>query len=201
MAANIVGLTFGYLTVVERAPNLATSKYAAWRVLCVCGVKTIRTTQQLRKTHGSLLLSCGCRKREMYADARGTHGWSSHHLYPVYKAMLRRCYEPSDKAYHRYGGRGIEVCVAWRTSFENFLRDMGTTFNPGLELDRRDNDGPYSAENCRWVDHRTQCNNKSRHVLIDTPKGRMTVAQAAPIFGLSGVELVSQTPLKRRSTT
>jgi hypothetical protein len=82
--------------------------------------------------------------------------------------MLRRCLAQDSRDYDNYGGRGIKVCDRWLESVENFVADMGER-PPGLELDRIDNDGPYSPENCRWVPRIVNHRNRraTRRVVVD----------------------------------
>jgi len=106
------------------------------------------------------------------ADAKQTRGGYDPALFgtPIYRSwsnMKARCHNPRATGYYRYGARGIAVCAEWQ-SFAGFLHDMGSTFAPGLTLDRIDNERGYSKENCRWSDATQQANNRmsNKHIQI-----------------------------------
>ena len=82
-------------------------------------------------------------------------------MYNTYHGIRKRCLQETDKDYHRYGGRGIKICERWSgvDGFFNFIDDMGERPD-GHTLDRKDSDGDYSPENCRWADINTQNINK-----------------------------------------
>lgn len=110
---------------------------------------------------------------------------------PNYKKMrlvldhLRsRCTNPKDIMYHRYGGRGIGVCERWGKLY-NFYHDMSPSYKPGLQLDRIDNDGDYSPENCRWVTRTQQARNKSNNRLVNYDGQIKPLAAWGEEYGIS----------------
>lgn len=123
-------------------------------VLCRCDCGTVQknTTSHLL---GGQSKSCGC----SLVTHGATVGGRPSPLYRAWSAMIDRCENPNGTAWHRYGGRGISVCLRWRHSFINFRHDMGPTFQPGLTLDRIDNDRGYDLYNCRWATRFEQAQN------------------------------------------
>ena len=94
-------------------------------------------------------------------------GNASHYrIYMIWFDMKRRCYQPQNKRYDRYGGRGIKICDEW-LDFQSFF-DWSLThgYRDDLTIDRFDGDGDYCPENCRWADLTTQANNRSNNHYI-----------------------------------
>ena len=96
--------------------------------------------------------------------------------------MIHRCYEPADKRYKHYGGRGITVCDKWRYSFEEFFKDMGKP-PAGRTLERKDNDKGYSPENCIWATYKQQSRNKSNNRFYSLGEELLILADIAERFG------------------
>jgi len=122
----------------------------------------------------------------MKAHKHGHAGNEQHPLYTVWAQMLSRCSCPTANGYERYGGRGIKVCERWRTSFEDFLADMGPRPTPRHTLDRfPDNDGDYEPGNVRWATPAEQNRNKRSNRLLTHDGVTRCLTDWATTTGLS----------------
>lgn len=147
---DLSGSTFSRWTVLALAGRTLRGE-ALWKCVCQCG--TVR-----KVAHGSLQKgrsrSCGCFKQER-ATIHGQCKLGT--TYTIWYNMIKRCTDVKNPRYKDYGGRGIRVCRRWLgpRGICNFVSDMGLR-PAGLTLDRRNNDGPYSPSNCRWVSYSEQ---------------------------------------------
>lgn len=103
----------------------------------------------------------------------------------AWRAMRQRCYYAKFKQYADYGGRGIIVCERWKDSFENFLEDMGPKPSPQHSLDRKDTDGNYTPENCRWATKLEQAQNARSNVLLTFQGKTQTISAWAKEIGMN----------------
>ena len=107
-------------------------------------------------------------------------------LYNVWCAMKERCQNPNNKSFVRYGARGIMVCDAWNSDFSVFAEwALSNGYNNNLTIDRIDNAGNYTPENCRWVTAAQQNRNYSRNHMITYLGETKCLADWADYFGIN----------------
>lgn len=107
-----------------------------------------------------------------------SHGQSRTPEYQVWAQMKARCLKAGHRDFKNYGGRGITVCDRWCASFEAFLADMGERPSSGHSIDRRNNDGPYDKDNCRWATRSMQMKNtRPRRPITEATRKRLAAAK------------------------
>ncbi len=178
---NLVGRKYGRLTVAEW---LGIRKHRSiWRCECECGGERITTTDLLQSKH---TFSCGCLQN---IGNRRTHGMSHGPEHRIWCGINARCYNSKRECWKDYGGRGITVCAAWRKSFAKFYADMGPR-PPSMEIDRIDNDGPYSKANCRWATAKEQARNRRHNLYIKIGGITRCASEWAEIAGHTNIKLI-----------
>ncbi len=156
-----MGQRFGRLVVEAPAGH---DRFGArlWTCRCDCGKIANKSGGGLR--HGRIR-SCGCMKVEHCKRVGAKNrkhgavlGGRRSQEYISWQHMHDRCTNPNAHNYEYYGGRGITVCPEW-SEFGTFLSDMGRR-PPDATLDRKENDGNYSPDNCRWATKSEQNSNR-----------------------------------------
>lgn len=169
---DLTGQKFGKLTVLKYTGKSTKQGHnAIWLCRCECGkILEIRGTNLTTKRRPQI--SCGCVIPERAKETSTKHGGTKERLYQIWMGMRRRCGDPKIKDYPRYGGRGIQVCDEWQdySVFRKWAISNGYDQCAEFQkctLDRIDPNGNYEPDNCRWVDIKTQENNRRNNHLIE----------------------------------
>lgn len=177
------GEVFGRLTVMSHQGG------QFWLCRCICGADKLARKTDLERAK---VRSCGCYNIERIISRSTKHGLAArgeqHPLYGLWNSMLNRCYNPGNKDYGLYGGRGVRVCDRWH-DFKNFLEDMGERPSKRHSLDRYPNkNGNYEPRNVRWATDLQQVRNRRNTVCIN----------GAPLYVVAETIQVNPRTLNRR---
>ena len=183
----IKGKKFGRLLVLRRTTNRG--KRVFWKCICDCGNKVFVRSENLRY---GLSKSCGCLQKEIIAKMgkeNFTHKMCGTQFYKKFRGILRRCNNKNDPNYKNYGAKNLK-CL-WK-SFEDFKNDMFESYiehykkfgEKQTTIDRIDNNGNYSKENCRWATPQEQNLNYSRNHLITYKGKKQTIFEWAKEMNL-----------------
>ena len=163
---DLTGQKFNMLTAIK----IAERNPLKWECICDCGnVCKVRANNLTRGKQKS----CGCLSHK----GNPTHKQCYTRVYRIYAKIKRRCFAEDDPSYPRYGGRGITMCDEWRESFESFANwSYANGYRDDLSIDRIDNNGNYTPDNCRWADSYSQANNKRNNRFISYQGKTQTLA-------------------------
>ena len=181
---DLTGEAFGRLAVLGFAgwrvvPN--GKRLFLWHCRCECGsVKILRGSDM---KNGDTT-SCGCFKDEqLVVHGHGRRGKYSL-TFKSWRAMISRMTNPSDVSFESYSGRGITIDPRW-LEFENFLADMDERPSAKHSIERTDNDGNYTKENCKWALPPEQARNKRSNVNVGIDGVSMCVSDWCVNLGVN----------------
>ena len=178
---NLINQKFGKLLVVKKIG--VKNNYIFWECLCDCGKTTIVSTSNLTSNR---IKSCGCLKHESLMERNITHNQRHTKLYEVWKTMKQRCYNPNNRSYHNYGGRGISICDEWKNNFESFyIWSKNNGYKEELTIDRIDVNGNYDPCNCRWTTKLIQANNTRTNKYVTINNETKTVSEWCRFYNIS----------------
>lgn len=176
------GQKFGFLTILF---DLGTDKFYHRKVWAVCECGNT-TTVALSLLKSGKTKSCGCLKHQTAINNFTTHGLVRHPLYGIWQGIKKRCYSVNELSYKDYGARGIVMCDEWKSDFLQFYNwAIANGWEKGLEIDRRENDGIYAPDNCRFVTRLINAKNKRSSRVITYNGETMILSDWARKLNLS----------------
>lgn len=174
-----IGRTYNQLTVLGK-DGKNKDRATLWRCICSCGNEISRKGYLITSGHTK---SCGCFKKQVTTRRSTKHGMARRgHISPehsIWRLIIDRCCNPKNRAWERYGGRGIKLYSEWKESFQLFYEYIGPRPSPLHSINRIDNDRGYEPGNIEWATVEQQNNNTRRSVFLIFKGRKQTVGQWA----------------------
>ena len=118
------------------------------------------------------------------------HGEYKTRLYSIWRGMKKRCYHKTHCDYPRYGGRGIVVCNEWLHDYISFREwSLSNGYSDSLTLDRKDVNGNYEPNNCRWVTKQQQNDNRRNSIRLEHSGQCLTLKEWSQLLDIPVVTL------------
>lgn len=117
------------------------------------------------------------------------HGLSGTPIWHSYNNMIRRCHDPKNDAFGRYGAIGIVVCDRWRfgdgtlNGFQCFVADMPLHPGKGYSIERPKNDEGYHLGNAVWATAKQQAANRRSNIIVEIGGEKLILSEAIIKFG------------------
>lgn len=178
-----IGDKYGDREIIDTAPpriykNGSRTKYV--KVRCKCGREDIVRLNVLIKGKANQCTDCVHRSQMKGPEAIHKQIW-----YHIWNGIMQRCYNPKNKRYYDYGGRGVKVCDEWLDAnvFGKWAEENG--YKKGLQIDRIDNDGNYEPSNCRFVTPKENMQNRRNTIYAIIGRVKKSVRTWCEIYNIN----------------
>ena len=147
---NIVGTRIGLYDVLYECDFKSNDGHRIFHVKCSeCGWESNVQMHRIK------MLSKKCKHINLagqYSTDKAKIIWNNKRIFKIYQGMIQRCYNPNNKNFTDYGGKGIGICEDWLNnpkSFEDWAISHG--YENDLTIDRIDSNKNYCPDNCQWI--------------------------------------------------
>lgn len=147
---NIVGTRIGLYDVLYECDSKSNDGHRMFHVKCSeCGWESNVQMHRIK------MLSKKCKHINLagqYSTDKAKIIWNNKRIFKIYQGMIQRCYNPNNKNFTDYGGKGIGICEDWLNnpkSFEDWAISHG--YENDLTIDRIDSNKNYCPDNCQWI--------------------------------------------------
>lgn len=191
--SSLIGRTYGQLTITgvisaEQRPSRDSGRKRnrrryVYEARCSCGkVLAVRDNRLTGDKAKRACPRCAMVAARQHPSQLPKYTLEEKRLASTWRKMIDRCTNPKNPQYQNYGGRGIQVCEAWRQSLPAFAAHIGPRPSRAHTLDRDDNDGHYEPGNVRWATPHVQANNKRSNVTYRWEGEEHTLAEWARLI-------------------